>query len=764
MPKNSRQSNFHILVATRDPDDFRPLVNVGYALAKTNQGRLTIITVRQTAQMQEWFKFQPALTDIPIETKVLQNPATAQAILKYARQVSPSLLIVGWKGDSPKRGYLLGSTLDDILQQAPCNLLVVRADPTWPEGDFLNKERRIKVLVPTAGGPNTPLAMNLALNTSNQSEVTAFYITRESEDEARVAERKKWLREFTAPWADNPRFKTKVVQENNILQGVVTEAESYDLTMLGASNESVFSQLVFGPIPQQIAIENKGTTVIVKQFDGSVGSILRRAWWRTTHFLPKLAVEERVEVYKQVRRGARPKIDFFMMIGLAAGIAALGLLLNSPAVIIGAMLVAPLMAAIVGLGLGIIQADVKLLHLASSATLRGMLLAIGMGLLIGLILPNTGPTGEILSRIKPTLFDLGVALISGLAGAYALCRKDMSSSLPGVAIAAALVPPLATVGIGISWLNLEIARGALLLFLTNLIAISAASALVFFLLGFRPKLTHGGRLNIFRGGIVSSSILLVLMAWVLWSLSVDSFQKITLERTIDRVLAEYVGQIDPPAILDNWAIVATDEDDNTLNLEVQVRSTRNPSHQAVVDLQHQVANALRAANVLQLDQALALVLIVIPTTALDPLVPPTPTSSPTFTLTPTPGPTHTPTNTPTATPTPTPTATASPTPTPTFTPTSTPAPTSTPTATPTPTSRPPTFTPTPVTAVVANTLGQGLKLRWTPAGPLTGALPEGTLLTILYEHELIEGTEWVKVTDAEGRVGWVAADYLEPLR
>jgi uncharacterized hydrophobic protein (TIGR00271 family) len=739
------ETKFHILVAIRGPEDFRPLLHHGCSLARANQGRLTIITVRRTTeQVPEWLEIPPILADIPIEIKVLKDTAAARPILKYAGQVSPDLLVVGWKSDPPRQDYLLGSTLDPILHQASCNLMVVKADSAWPDSKLLERGT-VKVLVPTSGGPNTPLSLDLALGMSVKSEVTALYVTRQSTDEARSAARQAWLNEFTQPWADNPRFQTKVIQADNVLQTIITEAEEYDITVLGASNESIFSQLLFGTVPQQIATQNKGTTIIIKKFDGRFGSIPRRIWWQVNDFLPTLSMEERTEVYKHVRRAARPKVDFFIMIALAAGIAALGLLLNSPAVIIGAMLVAPLMAAIVGIGLGIIQADARLIHLAASATLRGMLLAIGMGLLAGLILPGADLTAEILSRIRPTLFDLGVALVSGLAGAYALCRKDVSSALPGVAIAAALVPPLATVGIGVSWFNLEVAWGALVLFLTNLVAIIAASALVFFLLGFRPNLTSQGRKTIFSQGILSSAVLLMLMAWMLWTLSVDSFRQAALERTIERVLTEQVSRLDPPAELDTWKFGKMAKDDDTLKLEVQVRTTSNPSHRNVVLLQDRVANALREANVLQLNQALALVLIVIPTTALDPLVPPTPTP------TPTPGPTHTPTHTPTATPTSTPTLTS--------TPTDTPTPTNTPTATPTATHTP-TLTPTPASAVVANTLGQGVKLRWTPSGPIAGVFPEGTRVTVLYRRQTVDGVEWVEVTDDEGRKGWVAADYL----
>ncbi len=749
MSTNSHQTDCHVLVATGGPDDLRPLLNLGYSLAKANEGRLTVLTVSQLDHRPDWFEIPSEFQDIPLETEVIHNDSPAHTILKYARQNSIDLLLVSWKGAPPRSGFLLGSTLDSILQQAPCNLMVVKAEPAWPEITFREQERTY-ILVPTSGGPNTPLAMDLALGLSEQSKVTALYVTSSYEDRARLAEREAWLAQFTRPWAEIERFKTKVVKNDDILEAILTEAKGYDITMLGASNETIFGQLLFGTFPQKIATQNGSTTIIVKQFDGSLGSTLGRLWWQASHILPQLSVDERMDVYKQIRRGARPKIDFFMMIGLATGIAALGLLVNSPAVIIGAMLVAPLMAAIMGLGLGMIQADAKLLRLAGSATLRGMLLAIGMGLLAGVILPAGEPTPEIVSRIRPSLFDLGVALISGLAGAYALCRKDVSSSLPGVAIAAALVPPLATVGVGLAWFDMEIARGALILFLTNLIAITAASGLIFFVLGFRPKLTkEKARTNLFRGGLFSSIVLLALITWVLWSLSIGSFREAALERAIEQVLEKEIRHMNPQAVLDSWKIMEPEEKEEkeTLRLRVQIRSPFKPAYPQVVELQDRVVNGLRAAGELDLNRPLGLILVVIPTTALDPRLPPTPTITATAGFSPTP------TSTTTSIPTPSPTMTTRP------TQTATPSPTPTLVSPKTPTSEP-TFTSTPALAVVANTAGQGVNLRWLPAGPRAGALPEGSQVRILPGRESADGLEWIKVRDDLGRTGWIAAEYV----
>lgn len=750
MAETRSEHSFHILAAIGEPESLRPLLSLGYALTRVKQGRLTVLCVGQTRRLPDWLQIPTNYRDVPITTELVQSHDPARAILQYTRQHRPALLLIGWRKRAARRGYLLGSTLDPVLLQAPCPVATVRANPTWPDVDLVDQET-LNILAPVSGGPNTPLVIELALNLSTQAKVTALYVSPEDEDETEFEASQDWLAKFAASWADQPGFEAKLIYAPTRRKGILAEAEKYDLIILGASRQSIFSQVLFGALPQRIALEYQGVTVIVKQVDDSFSSKLSQLWRQSIRFLPALTAEERAEVYKQVRRSARPRIDFFMLIALSAGIAALGLLLNSPAVIIGAMLVAPLMAAIVGLGLGTIQGDLKLLRLAGSATLRGVALAIGMGVLVGWLAPFQLPTAEMMSRTAPSVLDLGVALISGLAGAYALCRKNVSSALAGVAIAVALVPPLATVGIGLAWLNWPIAGGAFLLFLTNLVAISAASELLFFALGFRSRLKWEGRLGIFMINLINSTVWLILIGGILGYLTVIHFKEVALDKRMESILRTEIQRMDRGVRLDNWT--KTEVDDGSLRLQVEVRSPHGLNYQSVVELQNRVAGAL------QLEQPLALILVVIPATELDSVVPPTPTPTPTFTLIPTPGPSPTPTTTPTATLTQTPTPTVTPTHTP--PPTATQTPTATRTATPTSTPTPaPTLTPTPISALVANTNGRGLKLRWTPAGLVAGALPEGTSVKILDERAIADGLAWVKVRDTEGREGWVVQNYL----
>jgi len=767
MNQSNWGSNHHIVTAIGHPEMLHPLLNLGWSLAQATKGRLTILTVSQLSTPPDWLKIPSEFQDMLIGIKLIQHKDPAKSIVTYIKEHNVDLLLVGWQGGPAKRGYLLGKTLDTVLQRIRCPVIIAKPAPNWPDEAFVNKEV-VKVLVPVSGGPNAPLAMDIALNVSTQNTVTALNVMpdEDAEDEAKALESTRWLDEFTKPWRDNPMFRIKMTTASTVMEGILEEAKDYDVLMIGASGESIFNQVMFGSIPQQIAQKHAGTTLIVRRKDEGLGSLFRRFWWQATHFLPNLSMEERAEVYKQVRRGARPQIDFFMMIGLAAGIAAFGLLLNSPAVIIGAMLVAPLMAAIMGLGMGMIQGDTKLLHLSANATIRGMLLAIGIGMVAGLLNPNIKPTAEILGRTSPSLLDLAVAIISGFAGAYAICRSNVSSSLPGVAIAAALVPPLTVVGLGITQGIGEFARlgfqapgfsiavGALLLFITNLIAISAAGGLVFFLLGFRPRLQRKEDVTIFRRAVVTSGLLLGGIIYILWILTTNSFQQHYLQQNIEMVLQQEVAALNVQAELDSWDVAFTEE---VIDLKIRLRAPRELSHRLASQLLDQVANALNT------NRKVGMVIETIPSTVLNPIIPPTPTPTPTFTLTPTPGPTHTATRT--ATPTHTPTATFSPTATnlpPTITSSPTKIPSQTPTQTPkstnSPTSSP---TPLPVIATVFNTGDDGLLFRWAPNGLVAGVFEDGTIVTLIDERELVNGVEWVQVQAEDGRFGWVATQFLQ---
>lgn len=191
------------------------------------------------------------------------------------------------------------------------------------------------------------------------------------------------------------------------------------------------------------------------------------------------------EVRVRIEANALPSKMYFVMNILSAIIASYGLVTNSAAVVIGAMLVAMMLGPITGVALAIIDHRMPLLRKSLITVFLGISLVVLIGFIVGWLHKDQPLTAEILSRTQPTSMDLMIALAGGTAGAYAMVSPHLSVAVVGVAVATALVPPLAASGILFANGEIQMGLGALLLALTNIIAIQFTNALVLWLLGFR---------------------------------------------------------------------------------------------------------------------------------------------------------------------------------------------------------------------------------------------------------------------------------------
>jgi uncharacterized hydrophobic protein (TIGR00271 family) len=233
--------------------------------------------------------------------------------------------------------------------------------------------------------------------------------------------------------------------------------------------------------------------------------------WLT--WLPVLEREDRVKLFDHFETSGSWNADFLVMMGLSTALAALGLLNNAPTAVIGAMLVAPLMSPLLGAGFALIQGNVTLFRSCLKAMMYGAGVSILVSLLIGLMTPEYYPTPQVEARGQVNLLDLGIALVSGMAAAFALARPGLAAILSGVAIAAALVPPLAVVGVAIASREFVIAGFAGVLFITNVVAIILGAAFVFKLVGVQGPLGEAAmplwarRIKI---GLVLATIVLVI--------------------------------------------------------------------------------------------------------------------------------------------------------------------------------------------------------------------------------------------------------------
>lgn len=444
--------------------------------------------------------------------------------------------------------------------------------------------------------------------------------------------------------------------------------------------------------------------------------------------IPRLTIEERRKIIADVQDDSKANFDYLILVALSSSIATLGLLSDSPAVIIGAMVVAPLMSPILAIGLATTTGAKKLLKDALLTLFIGAVLSIVISMLLTWVndeLPFISlhqMPGEVMSRTRSSPVDLTIAIAGGLAAAYAVTRPRLSAALPGVAIATALMPPVCTIGIGLALQDWQVASGAGLLFITNAVAIAFASGLIFLTRGFSKEQRFGDAKV--PATLWISTILVVVLLIPLSYFSLRVIRQAEESRLINAVVDREVALL-PNVQLEETSFV---NGSGVLDLRLTLHTSRSLYWQEIVSLQEAIASGLNREVSLKVEQVLF--------RELDPMVPPTQT--PTVT----PGPSATPT----LTRTPLPTATA--------TPTQTPEPTLTPT---------PTATPVPFQARIIWPDTPGLTLYQEPGGPSIGTLYFSQVVMVYHDQENYDGLVWVKIRDEQGRIGWLPQNYLEVL-
>ena len=220
---------------------------------------------------------------------------------------------------------------------------------------------------------------------------------------------------------------------------------------------------------------------------------------------------------------------FLIMLILAGTIAIAGILTDSTATVIGAMIIAPLGTPILGIGLGIVTGHLGLVVRSITWVLVGLVIVVLLGLAFATFVAtpeSLAANSQVVGRTSPSLMDLVAALATGLAGGFAMCRKDLSAILPGVAIAISLVPPLGVVGVCVGQGLWEDALGALLLFLSNVVALVIAGSVVFTLAGYAREPGSSPSANRRR----AYTVVAVLTAIIAIPLAFNSIASIAMAR------------------------------------------------------------------------------------------------------------------------------------------------------------------------------------------------------------------------------------------
>ncbi len=464
-----------------------------------------------------------------VESTSLSSKADADAIFEKLRNASVELLLLC------KQRKTRATTPDDerlrrLFLEASCDTMLIRLPR---EGKVQRGHDCQRVLVPASGGPHSAEALRWAVALTRQSggSMDALYVQPDVGDASNAVGQAMAESILSKALGKDVHGTRPVCMVGGDFRKAVAEAvetesnagedRGYDLVLVGASDKWSMRKLLFSAVPDKLVNEPDGPAVAVMHQGASMTK--RAGDWLAgwvSRVAPQMSREDRVTLVSRVQGSSRFDFDFLMLICLSTLIAAMGLRLNSAAVVIGAMLVAPLMTPLVGCGLALAQGNAVLIRHAIKAVAMGFILAVAIGWVLGLGLRLTGvdtATEEMLARGSPGLLDLGVAFFSGMAAAYATARPNLSGALPGVAIAAALVPPIATCGLALAIAEDQLALGSGLLFATNIVAIILGAAISLWALGVRPDHSHGGLGRWVKptlGGLGLAGLVLACLLWV----------------------------------------------------------------------------------------------------------------------------------------------------------------------------------------------------------------------------------------------------------
>ena len=393
-----------------------------------------------------------------------------------------------------------------FLRYAPCE--VVLCYGLQPTTDLS------RVMVGAADGRHAVAALRLG-NDLAATAGTAFTAVRVNPnigpDAERVGARRLDGELRKALGETLPELARQVVVDDQINRGLRQAWEDNGgdgLVVLGASRHGILGSQPGRGASAKLAKGDTGPVVVIVSAGAPIRNRFRAVIEGTIErHVPQIDRENRISLVDRVQSSSNWDFDFFALMVLSTVIAAIGLEQNSAAVVIGAMLVAPLMTPLLGMGLALVQGNPVLAGISLRAVLLGLGVSLLVGFLTGLLTPGFDePTREMLGRGGPGLLDLFVAFASGLAAAYASSRPGLLAALPGVAIAAALVPPIATSGLALSIGDLHLAVGALLLFVINMVTIVLATMVSFWVVGLR-KVGRASRWSLTAIGILLLAVL-----------------------------------------------------------------------------------------------------------------------------------------------------------------------------------------------------------------------------------------------------------------
>ena len=522
VPVPSAESVYRVLVCVGSASNAPALIRLGRDLARARGGDVVILRVVALLERlprsdvsaiarRQWRALRTTVRDVLGEDEhayPIVRIATSEAggFVDAATSHEADLVLLDTPNPRSRAAADHEAMIDSVFAATTRAVALVH-------GEVPATVRRVLTAVST--GPDTPAVLSVGetLGLARDGELCALSVTNQLRAQDDVVAGIERVISETGVSA-----KIVTTEDDDPAKGIVRVAGASDVVVMGTTRDRALAHAGTSGLWKDVTDKNPGAAILVRRAEKRRIGWIREAWEVAFSTLPTLTVGERAEVYAQMRHSARAGVDFYVLIVISASLAIFGLFQDSAAVVIGAMLVAPLMSPIVSISQGIVQGNVRMIRKGLASTMKGTVVAVVVAALFTLAMPDGPPTAQILARTQPTLLDLGVGLAAGAAAAYGISRKSVAAALPGVAIAVALVPPLCVVGYGLGADRLDIAFGATLLYLTNLAAIVFVAAVLFLLLGFYPR--QAERRRAVRGavlatlaGVLMLSVPLALSTW-----------------------------------------------------------------------------------------------------------------------------------------------------------------------------------------------------------------------------------------------------------
>jgi uncharacterized hydrophobic protein (TIGR00271 family) len=506
-----------VVVPLANPQTAALLIRLGKALTDPEDGQLLLITIitgdaeaeSSAEAIEELREVVGSESDdrFELELDARTAPAIARGILDYTREQNADLVILG-VAVSDRAGF---SAINEAVMEAiHCGVLAVRPGS---EADAVDR-----IVVGVDGSDQSRTAATVAVLLGEALELPVHALHVRDRTYSRTFAR-AMLDKSLADLPGPAPAERDVVEASVPGHGISSRVDPSDIIVLGSAKHSRLDNLMSTHTSELVFRRSKATVIVVSQRAGERRSLLTRAITRFRALRPNLTRLERDTVVWNSAAAAPLSTDFIVLLAVSALLASGGLLQNSSAVVIGAMLVAPLLGPLAAVSVGLVTARLGLSARALLTLAAGTVATIATSAAAGLVIPIGAPTSEMLARGSPSLIDLGVAVAAGVVGAYATARKDIPAALAGVAIAAALVPPLCTTGLAISIGDADLAYGSFLLFVTNIVSVVLTGGVVLRWMGLRSN-SEGPSGRAAWG----TAIVVLVLAFVMVIVGLRSFQ------------------------------------------------------------------------------------------------------------------------------------------------------------------------------------------------------------------------------------------------